>query len=270
MIGATGEVGEFVHDVLHDGRAGEIEGIAGFASLEEDVGVLRGSTEDGVVRTKSALAMGANELLIEEGAEGVVGDGERFVDFVRGAETVEEMHEGDTGFEGSDVRDQGEVTCFLHRVRREHGVAGGAASHDVRVVAKDGESVCGDGAGGDVDDVGGKFACDLEEVGDHEQEALGGSEGGAKGTGLEGAMHGAGGSALALHLGDERNGAPDVLTAFFAPLVGPLGHGGRGSNRVNGDDLREAISDQGGGFISIENGSLLLVQGKAPIVSISF
>ena len=64
-MGIAGEAGEVVHGVLHDGGAGEVEGIGGFARLEEDIGILGSATEDGIVGAEGTLAMGTNELLVE-------------------------------------------------------------------------------------------------------------------------------------------------------------------------------------------------------------
>jgi len=49
------------------------------------------------------------------------------------------------------MRDQRQVHGLLHGVGRQHGEAGGAAEHHVRVVAKDREGVGGYGAGADVE-----------------------------------------------------------------------------------------------------------------------
>jgi len=72
VIGAAGELGEAVHRVLHDGGAGEVEGVTGFAGLEEDVGVLGGATKDGMVGAESAFAVSEDELLVEHAEDGFV------------------------------------------------------------------------------------------------------------------------------------------------------------------------------------------------------
>ncbi len=167
MVRAAGEVRELVHHVLHDGRAGEIERIAGFAGLEEDVGILRGAAQDRMVRREGALAVSADKLLVEQGADGLVGDCEGLVDLVRCAEAVEEMHERNARFERRDVRDERHVAGLLHGVRCEHRITRRPAGHDVRVVAEDRERMRGDRARGDVNDVGGELPCDLEQVRNH-------------------------------------------------------------------------------------------------------
>ncbi len=254
-IGAAGLAGEAVHDVLHDGRAGEVKGVAGFAGLEEDIGILGGAAQDGVIGGEGALAMGADGFLIEQGQDGLVRDRNNLIDFVRGAEAIKEVHERNARFESGQMGDGGEVGGFLHGVGGEHGVAGLAAAHDVGVVAEDGEGVGGDGAGGDMHDGRGELAGDLVHVGDHEQEALGGGKGGGEGSTLKGAVHGAGGAAFTLQLGDSGDGSPDIALPFLAPLVGELGHGGGGGNGVDGDDFGETVGDGGGGFVTVEDRS---------------
>jgi len=57
----------------------------------------------------------------------------------------------------------------------------------------------------------GEFARDLVHIRDHEQQTLGGGEGGGQCTGLERAVHCSGGAALGLHLNHRRNGSPQVF-----------------------------------------------------------
>ena len=76
-------------------------------------------------------------FVVEDGANGLVGDGFDLADFVRSAEAVEEVDERNARFEGGDLRDEREVGDFLDRIGREHGPARGAASHHIGVVAED-------------------------------------------------------------------------------------------------------------------------------------
>jgi hypothetical protein len=252
-VTAAGLGGKAVHHVLHDDRAGEVVGVAGFAGLEEDVGVLCRSAEDGAVGGERAQAMGADGLFVEEGEDGFVGDGEDFVDLVGGAEAIEEVHEGDAGFKRREVGNGRKISSFLHRVRGKHCIAGLAAAHDVGVIAEDRQRMRGDRARGHVHHGGGELACDLVHVGDHEQQALGGGERGGKCAALEGSMHGAGSAALALHLGDDRNRAPDVALAFRSPLIGEFGHGGGGRNGIDCNHFGEAVGHGGGCFVAVED-----------------
>ena len=244
--------GELVHDLLHDGGAGVVEGVDGLAGLKEDVGVLRGAAEDGAVGAHGAGAVGADQVVVDHGAQVVLGQLLDFVHFVGGSEAVEEMEEGEARLEGGGVGDDRRVHGFLNGVGSEQGESGLAAGHHVAVVAEDGESVGGHGAGGDVNDAGGEFSGDLEHVGDHQEQALGGGEGGAQRASLQGAMQRARSAAFALHLDDRWDGAPDVRFALGGPFVRPLAHiRGRG-NRVDRADFTDVVRRVGRGFIPID------------------
>ena len=56
-----------------------------------------------------------------------------------------------------------------------------------------------------------KLTGDLVHVGDHQQQTLGSGEGGAQCTGTQGTMDGTGNTGFRLHLGDDRDGTPDIL-----------------------------------------------------------
>ena len=112
-IGAAGLLGEAIHDGLHDAGNRIVEGRAGFARLEEDVGVLRGAAKNRAVGGESVLAEIDKELVIDHGAENVVGEGQNLGDFMRSAEAIEEMNERNARLERGDLRNQGEVVNFL-------------------------------------------------------------------------------------------------------------------------------------------------------------
>ena len=188
VVLAAGDAGELIHRVLHDGGGGQVVGVAGFARLEVDVGILRGAADEGTVGGEGAGAVGEDEILVDHGADVVGGKLLDLGDFVRGAEAVEEVHEGEARFQGGGLGDQRHVHDFLHGVGGEHAEAGGARAHHVAVVAEDGEGLGGEGAGGDVEHRAGEFARDLVHVGDHQQEALRCREGGGERPRLQGSV----------------------------------------------------------------------------------
>ena len=65
------------------------------------------------------------------------------------------------------------------------------------------------------------------------------------------AMDSARRAAFALHLLNQRNRAPDVPLALGHPLIRPFAHGGRRSDRVNGDHLARAEGNVGGGLVAV-------------------
>ena len=113
--------------------------------------------------------------------------------------------------------------------------------------------MCRESARGDMHRCRGQLTGDLVHVGDHQQETLRCSEGGCEGTGLQRAVQGTCGTAFTLQLFNDGQRAPDILLAFREPLIGPLGHGGRGGDGVDGDDLGEPIGNGGGGLVAIHN-----------------
>ena len=156
---------------------------------------------------------------VNHGAQVVIRHVFHLADFVRGAEAIEEMQEGQARSERGGVRDEGEVHHFLDRIRRQQGKARGARRHHVAMVAEDREGMRGHGAGGDVQHRRSQFSGDFEHVGNHQQQALRGGKGGAQRSGLERAMQRTRSAAFALHLHHMGDRAPDVGLHFRRPLV---------------------------------------------------
>ena len=207
----AGEGGELVHVGLDDGRHGLVILVHGLAAGEVHVRVLGGTADGRTVRGQGALAVGDDQVFVDHGAHVVHGQLFDLHDLVGGTEAVEEMDEGDARLQGGLGGDQGEILGFLHVLGAEQTPAGLAGGHDVAVVAEDGQALAGDGAGGYMEDRGDQLAGDLVHVGDHEQKPLGGGEGGAQRTSAQRTVNGAGHTGLGLHLGDDRDGTPDVL-----------------------------------------------------------
>jgi hypothetical protein len=202
-------------------------------------------------------AVGADKLGIDHLLHDIHGQFFYLLHFVGGAEAVEEVQEGNPGFEGGCMGYHGEVHGFLDAGGTEHGPAGLAGGHDVLVVAEDGQGAGGHGPGGDVEDRRGALAGDLVHVGDHEEESLAGGEGGGQGAGGQGAMDGTGGAGLGLHLHYLRDGAVDVLAALGGKLVGKLAHGRGGCDRVDRDHLGARVGYMGGGGVAVDHDHVL-------------
>ena len=263
-ITAAGEGGEARHHRFHHARKGLIPGIDALAPLEVDVRVLGGAADDRMVRIEGAIPVGAHQVVIDQGADGGVGQALDLVDLVGGAEAVEEVDEGDTSLQGRRLGDEGEVHHLLHRGRAEQGETRGPAGHDVGMVAKDRQGLSRQGARRDMHDHGRKLARDLVHVGDHQQQALGGGEGRRQGPALEGAVDGPSGAGLALHLDHLRDRAPEVGYLEGRPLVRPLPHVGGGGDGVDGDDLVGQMGDVGGGLVAVEGDHGGLRHGDVP------
>ena len=225
VILTTGEGGEFVHRFLNDTGNGVVRRVASFARLEEDVGVLRGSAHDRVRRIEGAVAELLDEIEIDHRANRFFRKLFEFADFVRGAETVEEVHERNAALVRGGIGDESEVVGFLNGTAREHRPTAGTGRHDVGVIAEDGERVGRDATRGDMEDGRGLFAGDLEHVRDHEQETLRGGEGARQSARLQRAVNRARCARFTLHFDNLRHDAEEVLLAFGRPFVGKFAHG---------------------------------------------
>jgi len=116
VIVATGQFAKAIHRLLYDRCRLQVEGVGGFPPLEEDIGVLRSTTDHRALRRKSAGAHSGDEFFIDHGFEVVFAQALDFVDLGGGAETVEEMHEGYARFEGGSIGDQRLVLRGLHGI----------------------------------------------------------------------------------------------------------------------------------------------------------
>ena len=92
-----------------------------------------------------AGAMGIDFCLRHQFENCVIGQGDNFVDFVGGTETIEEMNKWDAAFQRSYLRNESKVLRFLNVCGAEHGTTGLTHSHHVRMIAKNGERMSSNG-----------------------------------------------------------------------------------------------------------------------------
>ena len=253
LVVAAGDGGDALHGVNHDGGHFVVEGVAGFAVLEVDVGVLGGAALMGMFRIHGVVAEFLNLVPVHDLADVFIVDDFDLADFVRGTEAVEEVAEGHAGVDGGEMSHQSEVHGFLGVVGAQEGEAGLTGGHDVLMVAEDGQSMRGQGAGGNMEDGRQKFAGDLVHVGDHEQQALRSREGGGQSAGNEGAVNSAGGTGFGLHFTDGDGLSHQVLLALGGPFVGQFAHDGRGRDGVDGGNVAQGVGNVRGGGIAVHS-----------------
>ena len=251
---APGDPGELVHGLLDDARRAVVIRIARFPRLKENIGILGRAANAGPVRGQAVVAKGLDGqgVLVHQLAQLVVRHHADFGHFMRGAETVKEMQERHARLEGGGVADAGQVLRLLHGTGGKQGEAGLPAGHHVGMVAENGEGVRGQGAGGNMHAEGEQFAGDFVHVGDHQEQALRGGEGGAHRADLQHPVQRPGGAGFRLHFDQPRHGAIDVGPARRRPLVAPFGHGRGGGDRVDGDGFGQTIGDGGRGLVSVQ------------------
>ena len=173
------------------------------------------------------------------------------LDFVGGAEAVEEVQEGNAALDGCQVGNRAQVHDFLDVAFGQHCETGLSACHDVGMVAEDVQRMGCQGTRAHVEDGGHALCCDLVHVGDHQQQALGCGVGGGQRAGGQRAVYSTRGTALALHLADLDGRAEDVLLALGRPLVHEVSHGAGGSDRIDAGNLGERIRHVGRSVVAV-------------------
>ena len=252
LVFAAHQLANLGHDFLDDVGGGVVELVGGFAVLEVDVRVLRGAHLMRMLGVERAGAEGLNLVPRHQGRDFVVIKGVDFLHLVAGAEAVEEMQEGNAGLQGAQVRDQAQIHGFLHTVGGQQRKAGLTAGHHVGMVAENGQRMRSQRTGADMEDAGQEFAGDLIHVGDHQQEALAGGEGGRERAGGQAAVHGARRARLGLHLAYMYGLAEEVLRAAGRPFVHDLRHGAGRSDGVNGRHVAKRIRNVAYGGITVD------------------
>ena len=242
VVGTAGEGADLRHVILHDGGNGVIVLVGRFTILEVDIGVLRRAAQVRMLGVQGPLTELLHRVVIEELAHVLIVDGLDLLDLVGGTEAVEEVDEGHGRLDGGQMGDESQVHDLLDGGGGDHGKAGLPAGHDVALIAENGQGVGGQGAGGDVEHAGQQLAADLVHVGDHQQQALRGREGGGQRAALEGAVDRAGSAALGLHLSDADLLAEEIDPAVGSPLIGYLRHGRRRGDGVNCGNVGECVS----------------------------
>ncbi len=253
LITPAGALGEALQFFADDFRQGVIERIGRLASLKKNIRILGGAAHHRGLRRQGAAAVGVDPFGADQDAQIVIGKRHDAVNFVRGAETVKEMQHRHAAAQRDGQGHGGLILGFLHIAGGQHGETGGATGHHIRMIAENRQGMGGHRAGGHVHDEAGQLAGDLVHIGNHQQQALGRSEGGAYGSRLQRAVHGADGSGLALHLQDARHAAEDILLPPRRHIVGRFAHRTRGRNRIKHRHFAGAKSHVGDGFVAVES-----------------
>ena len=138
VVAAARDFSHSVHIPLHNARDRRVEGIASLAVLEEHIGVLRRATGHGMLARERPIAERLQGIHVDERGERRFIDHLDLLNFMRGAEAVEEMKERDSALDGSEVRHGGEIHHFLHRAGGKFSETRAARRHHIAMVPKDG------------------------------------------------------------------------------------------------------------------------------------
>ena len=138
-IVAAGETVHLLHVVLHDFGNGVIIFVGSLAVLEEHVGVLRHAASHGFVGVERTGAELGKGLAVDERSEILFAESLYFLNLMRRAEAVEEIHEGHAALNSGKMSHGAEVHHLLHAALAKHCKACLARGHHVLMVAKNRE-----------------------------------------------------------------------------------------------------------------------------------
>ena len=203
--------------------------IGGLTVLEEDISVLVRAAHGGMLGVECSVTESLDGVHVAHFLKIFVIPNGDLLNLVRGTEAVEEVHKRNSAFNCGKMSNGSKVHDLLNIALTEHGKAGLAAGHDIRMIAEDAQRMACDGTGGDMEHGGKKLACHLVHVGYHKEQTLGSGVGGGKSACVEAAVDSAGRTGLRLHLLHLNGAAEDVLLTLCRPLVNKICHGaGRG------------------------------------------
>ena len=264
LVVAAGQLVDLVHVVL-DGVGHDLGlDVRAFLALEVDVRVYVVAAVGRVLRVERLTAELLERLLVDQAAQILIIEGLDALHLVRGAETVEAVHERIARLDGGQMRDGGQVHRLLRRGGHQHAVAGGAAGHEVGVIAEDRVVVARDDAGRDVHDARQELAAHSVHRRDHQHQTLRGGEGRGERARLQRAVAGAGRAGLGLHLNDVDRRAEQVFLALCGPFVDLLRHRRGRRDRVDRRYLGERIGAVRRRRVAVHNSIVLFLIHNDP------
>ena len=257
---------DFVHVVFHDFRQTCIERCLCFSVLEEYVRVLYGRTLYGMFRVQRVFAEFAQCVFIQQFCDVFVVHNFDFLQFVRSTETVEEMHERYAAFDGCQMCYAAQVHNFLYGSGGKHCHTNLTTSHNVGMVAEDGESMCTNGSGAYMEYAGFELTGNTVNAGDHQQQTLRSCVCSCQSTSFQCAVHSTCGTCFGFHFYQTYCLTEDVLLAVCRPAVNVFCHGRRGGNGVNGSYFCKCVRDISSCFIPVHGFHNFCVHGKTPFI----
>ena len=251
LIVATGDLVNFVHVAFYDFGQSVVCGVACFAVLEEGVAVLNGGTDGGVFGGQCVVAELLHCVPVQQLAQIFVVQNFDLLQFVRGAEAVEEVLEGDGALDCGQVRNSSHVHTFLNGCGCQLCPTGLAASHNVGVVTEDGNGVSTDGTCGNVHNAGEHGAADAEHRRYHQQQTLGCGVGGGERAGFQRAVHCTCCAGFSLHFYQLYGLTKQVFLAIGRPFIYVVRHRAGRSDGVDGSNFGERVGHVCSCFVAV-------------------
>jgi len=169
---AACDFGNLVHVFLYDSGNSFVVVVAGFAVLEEVVGVFGHTAGNRVHRVQCTCTEFSQCFLVDKRSEVFVLQHFNLLDFVRSTETVEEVNERYAALDSRKVSDTRQVHNFLYRTFGQHGETSLTCRHYVLVVTEDTQRMACQSTCGYVEHARQEFTGNLVHVRYHQQQTL--------------------------------------------------------------------------------------------------
>ena len=167
LIFSAGQFSDLFHVVFHDIGNLIVEFIGCFSSLEENIRVLGRAPCDRVFRRQCIVPESLYCVPVHDLCQVFVFNGLDLLDLVGGPETIKEVKERYSGFDGCHVCHTGQVHNLLYRTGSQHGKSGLTSGHDVGMVAENVQCMSGNRSRTDVHNAREQFPGDLVHIRDH-------------------------------------------------------------------------------------------------------
>ena len=247
----TGEVPHLFHVIFNDAGYGLVILVGCLTPLEVDVRVLGSAPCIGMFRVDGPVLEFSVSPKVKQGGHVLILNHLDFLDFVGSSESVVEVKKRHPGFHCGQVGNQCQVLGFLNRRGGQHGKAGLACGHDILMVSKDGQGMCGYRAGCNMKNTGEQFAGYLIHIGDLEQKSLGCRKSGGQGACCQRPVNRTGRTGLGLHLLDIHDLAENILSPLGSPGVSNFTQWTGRGNRIYGSHLTHGVCHVGCRSISV-------------------
>ena len=243
VIFSAGDSADLVHVALNDVRKCIVIGVCGFAVLEVDIRIFCCAADDRVIRVQSSCSEISQCFLIDERSQFIIIQDFNLLDFMACTETIEEVDERNAAFDGSQMSDAGKIHDFLCVSFSQHSAAGSSCTHDILMIAKNGQSMVGQCTGSDMENARKKFASYFIHVWKHEEHALRCCIGSSQRTALQRAVECAGCAAFGLHFNNMYGVAENVFLSVCGPFVYHFSHRRRRGNWINSSYFCEGVGN---------------------------
>ena len=251
MVVSACKFAHFFHVLFNDCGCCKVVLVCRFSVLEVDVCVLSSTLKVGMFGVQGTCTEFVHVLHVKQFCHVFVGNFVNFGNFVTCTETVKEVQERHLCFQRGKVCHQSHVHCFLNGVACQQCKTCLTACHYVLVIAKNVQSVSRQRSCRYVEHAGQKFAADFVHVGNHQKQALAGSECGCQCACHKTSVKCACCASFRLHFGNSHRLSKQVFSALGSPFVGNFRHGRRRSYWVDCRNIAESISNVRGSSVTV-------------------